>query len=366
MSSTRKRGMGLVIVTAAMLVSGLIVIPGTNEASEQEMKELAVNFLEDVAGIDMNRYSVTYFYVNYNTTTGWGFPHTSVGLEFGAYTVYIQIVQGSVFSYRLYDNGDTDIDFEELRSNVEIEEHTVQDYAHRLDNAFEKYEQHFSVDNSELYGTLSLAKSTGEKEIECGSWRLTVNTEHYYRGADTFVRFRWDEFVGEYRAGRGEGIVMTDTGIITSLHSRRTWQIGTTDINVTEEEAIEIARPYAEEFAEEYDSEITDINTSLAFIWDRHTLHPDNDDPRMIYPKWTVRFEFYGDIKPVTGLYVSIWADNGEAYFTGKSGTYGSHPPSPVPRSVPWNIVIPVLILSIVALAVAYHKKVIKGGENHV
>ncbi len=365
MSCRRKRRSGLVVLSVVMLVSGLIVIPCTNEASEQDMKELAVSFLEDVAGIDMSSYSVGYFHVNRDATTGYRFPYTSVTFEFGDYKGRILLAQGRVLSYRLYDYSDTDVDFEKLLSNVEIEEPTVMGYADRLDTAFEKYEQHFSVDKSELYETLSLAKSTGEKEIESDSWRLNVNTEHSHRQTDTFVQFSWSEYVGEFKSTRGVRIVMTDSGVIVQLVSRLIYQYGTTDINISKEEAIEIARPYAEEFADEYGSEITGINATLYFMRDWHTLHPDNDNNTMLlYPKWTVRFEFYGDIKPVTGLYASIWADNGEVYNTGKSGTYGSHPPSPVPRSMPWNIIIPILIVSVVTFAVAYHKVISKGGRK--
>ncbi len=343
-SSINKVSKVLTLAITLMLVGGFMVSSNTEAASGPELMELAVNFLEDVAGIDMENYVIIRF--DFDTKTAeenyrGNYAYTSMTITFSRYTARIKMVDGKVYSYDLYHTYGTTLEPDKILTDVNIEEPTVSDYAERLGSSFDGYEQHFSVDNSEIHDSLAIAKSTGESPVESGSWRLFIDTEHEKDGYE-FVKFSWRVFVNDIRTGRSISLTMTESGVITSLYDKRVYYIATAEVSISKEEAIEIATPYAQEYADKYGSKIIGTDAALRFVTDS-----SSDDDFALYPTYGIHFVFYGAGANTCGYSVYIWGHDGEVYRSGITGSMSCNPPSPTPGYVLFNYILPVILLII-------------------
>ena len=162
--------------------------------------------------------------------------------------------------------------------------------------------------------------------------------------------FRWYWTKGELKSYR-KGIQVyfdMDKGFVEAfIFSWPFYKIGSTDINVSEEEAVQMALEEAEGVINETGAKVKDIDTEL--VMGRRV------DYFTLYPIWLIWIWFdgfyeYGCEKNVIGYHVAIWADTGEiktketvALIGGGSGGEGSgqeHEPVAepnVPPEVPPN-----------------------------
>jgi len=104
------------------------------------------------------------------------------------------------------------------------------------------------------------------------------------------------------------------------------YPIGSTEINISKEQAINIALPYIQQYVQEKNRVIESLDAELHFDrdWDG-----TRGDIYIIYPEWTVDANFTKSPSDlwVFGYTVSVWADKGQVSrsipqcITGKSGT---------------------------------------------
>jgi hypothetical protein len=98
------------------------------------------------------------------------------------------------------------------------------------------------------------------------------------------------------------------------------YYVTTTAVNVSEEEAIAMAVPYATVYANLHGRTILFTNATFDFARDIGCVRGDDF---AIYPRWTVSFTF--DIvnnESVYGYAVALWADNGQVYYNTSQGFY--------------------------------------------
>ena len=185
----------------------------------------------------------------------------------------------------------------------------------------------------------------------------TVLDEEHDMALEVEVRTKWSECVfrwywakGELKAkGKGLAIYIDMDMMVVKIFSFAWpfYKIGSTDINVSEEEAVQMALEEAEEVINETGAKVKDIDTELVM--------GSRVDYFTLYPIWLIWIWFdgfyeYGCEKNVIGYHVAIWADTGEiktketvALIGGGSGGEGSgqeHEPVAepnVPPEVPPN-----------------------------
>jgi hypothetical protein len=98
------------------------------------------------------------------------------------------------------------------------------------------------------------------------------------------------------------------------------YYVATTNVTVTEQEAISMATPYATDYAGQYGQAITATNATFDYARDVGCVRGDNF---AIYPRWTVSFTFDKvNNESVSGYTVAIWADNGQVYYDEPQGSY--------------------------------------------
>jgi hypothetical protein len=109
--------------------------------------------------------------------------------------------------------------------------------------------------------------------------------------------------------------IMT-SGIITCF-GRTGRYLASSVVNITEEDAIAKAKPYAEEYAQNYNRKIVSTE-ALLVLWNDPYCKRSNSS-EALYPVWFINFEFDETIRldsfeGVYGYHVNIWADNCEVY----------------------------------------------------
>jgi len=116
-------------------------------------------------------------------------------------------------------------------------------------------------------------------------------------------------------------ISISKSGLVTEFVDHLgVYTVATTSINVSEQEAINIATSYIKAYAQKHQQEIKEINAKCEFIKD---ISCSRGDSFIIYPHWHIMAMFdKTNEENVCGYSVMIWADNGKVYHHGPQGYY--------------------------------------------
>jgi len=98
------------------------------------------------------------------------------------------------------------------------------------------------------------------------------------------------------------------------------WKIGTTNLNVSREQAINLARPIAEAYAKDIGVNVSFAETELSWQADENQTHGNNS--LAIYPIWVVSSHFSEKKDYAIGYHVALWADTGQVLDEGPIAFY--------------------------------------------
>jgi hypothetical protein len=152
---------------------------------------------------------------------------------------------------------------------------------------------------------------------------------------------------GQCTGGQSVGMSISKNGRVTMLMDNlATFYVATTDINVSEAEAINITMPYAQAYAETHGQRVIWTNATLEW---RRDLDSSRGDDLAIYPSWRVELSYdKTNNESVFGYWAQIWADTGQIEGRGSAGGYSA------PKSdylvYPWPMIA---VITIVAIVVA-------------
>jgi hypothetical protein len=170
----------------------------------------------------------------------------------------------------------------------------------------------------------------------------------YYDSANQpeYVKVQWYEKAdGNKLAFMSTSIVIAKNGLVISLiDNLAIYDVATTQVNVSEEQAIDTAMPYIEAYAKENNRVTTSVNAVFFYSVDSISVRGNN---RLIYPQWTVSAGFDNSNKSgVYGYAVMLWADNGEVFH---------YVPVEVLRPITQNSppYIPIMIMFAITVALA-------------
>ena len=159
-----------------------------------------------------------------------------------------------------------------------------------------------------------------------GNWKLKVTT-----GAD-YTAFEWIYMLGglDFPGLTLEFLKGTFCGL-GDIWSK--YKVGSTDVNVSKEEAINIAWKHVENFSWTVDGvEVTDFNILEEPLTASLLTTRSREEPLTLYPHW--RIELYLDkVYPgmVNRISLAIWADTGEVISCVPLGGGGGLPPDTSP-----------------------------------
>jgi hypothetical protein len=179
-----------------------------------------------------------------------------------------------------------------------------------------------ALDYNRLIGMLSTAIETKNQHIEDEEFALNISyTENcstlYDYMENTVIRFA--RKVNGYRLP-GDYFVMSFSkdGWLTRIVDNTIFYVATTVVNVSMEQAISKALPYAEAYAHSHGQKVKDVNATFGFTRD---IGCRRGDDWAMYPRWMVWITFDKTTEEHVFAYaVFIWADNGEVYHYGPQG----------------------------------------------
>jgi len=273
-------------------------------------KPIGLRFLEEVAGFDMESYNVT--------------EYSSTGERI---VIMFNDVHNKMVAKIFYQKGkfwwyclEGDFPGGEPTLDLCLKE------AYRF---IEAYGMFFNLRYcSKFLEMLSTAIQSGNNVVE--SENLTLRILCSSNDTSRFVKLRYNyKFEGYEVDIMSLDMSVSKNGVVTDFSD--TFNICSipknVHINVSKEEALMMARPYAERYARQHNVKIIETKVGLGFPRDMDCKR--GSDPTAVYPEWSVEFFFDRLLEDGTyGYQVGIWADIGEVEYHGPAGIY-YRPPSP-------------------------------------
>jgi hypothetical protein len=252
---------------------------------------------------------------------------------------HITFIDGVFWWYRL----------ELLNGSLETDEHAFVYYLNKGYQIMNKYMKYYNLTHvSNFVYMISLALYTNKLTVENDDALLKIWFDANGSTPMQHAHFHWFSKINGQFVDPGLSVYfsLSKNGLLTELiDNMRIFRLGTTNISISEQQAIEIARPYIDAYAQKHRQQVKKINVSLDFVGDFDGAR--GGDEFTLFPLWTV-IATYDRLneESVDGYGVLIWADNGEIH---------SHVPSgwfirPTPKSNPW----PALAVLVIVLPAVF------------
>jgi hypothetical protein len=138
------------------------------------------------------------------------------------------------------------------------------------------------------------------------------NTKIDFSISDNEETVRWTQTINHLEIGYNKLQVTFKNGFLESFTDNwNQYTVGNTEVNVSEKEAIQIAREYAERHL----IEVWPGNLTTLYLRDEPvyaTLSMQPRDLESVYPHWQVHFLFDRVFSSFDGIKVSLWADTAD------------------------------------------------------
>jgi hypothetical protein len=140
---------------------------------------------------------------------------------------------------------------------------------------------------------------------------------------ESFTTVRWykkiaNQFVSDYQR---ISIIISKGGFLTGFCDYLgAYYVATTSMNVSEEQAASISRPFAEVYGEVQGQQIVWTTTSLQWISDRESQRGDDI---AVYPAWCFEARYNETKLGAYGYKAWVWGDNGQIFWKGPMGFIG-------------------------------------------
>ena len=295
--------------------------------SDSNAKPVAIGFLEQVAGINMNAYTVVSVDASTDKMLDSQHFRTNVGIVINdsqnQFYALVTFIDDKFWMYTL----------DLVTGNLGTGEQSFNDSLTAISRARNAYRTYFNISyGSEFAQAIWTAQQTQNHTVENEQGLLTIQ---YAENSSTPIRYtkvRWVQRIGDQLINtRSTEIYFSNSGLLTELGDNLAIHyVASTSINTSRDEAMEIAMPYIEEYAQEHQQQVKAVNATLEYVLD---LSCNRGDSFAIYPEWSVEAVFdKTNEQTVYGYSVGIWADTGAAYYHEPQGSYslsgGSNPPS--------------------------------------
>jgi hypothetical protein len=343
-----------VLILMLVLVFPLLQVP-TAYSAELTTEEKALAFLEDVVMLDMKKYNVTVRTGFENYSTSWGVlplggarcnlesddSKLRASFRFENYTL-------TYFHLYVYDGSPL---FTQLPSANFLE---------RADAFLGRYQDYLGTSEcQELRNMLSTV--TEEKNLTTTVNNVRFELTKYSSSAE----LRWDITFDGADYTRLSFYFMS-SGEFGFSDTRNLYEIGSTDLNVSREEAISIARERAAYLPWKAGMGNETVEVTAYTIVDEPVgaaLYTRCREPLVLYPYWSVTL-YLDKVYPgnVIGFTFEIWADTGEIINGRLNTLMGGIPPedSTEPNIIPefpsWSLLLTLLVV-IVVVAVIYRRR---------
>lgn len=312
----------MVCLLVAFLGFSICSIKSGYSEPTPDYKCIALDFLGHVLEIDISEYAVSTFRSSETAIPGSVRRQTNVRVELNnsvsTFVCVMTFIDGRFWFYR------ADTAF----GSISRVEQASDDCLAIVKKTIKQYQEHFNATYcSEFVQMLDSylqthGASTENATLENANAVMTIDRRSDESADSVRNRIDWfykinNEFKIPFRSIQ---IVTTGAGLITRLTDNiGVYNVVTTNIALSKDEAIEIARPYIESYARQYNQAIREINATLGFVGD---VASKRGDKFSVYPQWAV-MGTYDKVngENVVGYAVMLWADNGVVHHHGPQGS---------------------------------------------
>jgi hypothetical protein len=261
-------------------------------------------FLRDVVYLDMKKYFSTLEGNTVEYRSDWGIVEEiwkySLTYEGSKLDVTLRFRNNTLSSYYLHVIEGTPY-YSQLQPN------NILDSAKALLERYQTYSRASYLET--MRNMLETVDSIGDSETKSGNVKLIISTEV----TDVRIQFVYTSDNVDFQAKSVE-LIFDNYGFLQSLSDDWThFKAGSTEVNISKEEAINIAIEYAKNHSWTANGEVISNFTLVEESASADLWPHSREDPLVLIPYWYV--EIYLDrIYPdrVDRLAVGLWADTGE------------------------------------------------------
>ena len=261
-------------------------------------------FLRDVVYLDMKKYFSTLEGNTVEYRSDWGIVEEiwkySLTHEGSKLDVTLRFRNNTLSSYYLHV-------LEGTPYYSQLQPSNILDSAKGLLERYQIYSRASYLET--MRNMLETVDSIGDSETKSGNVKLIISTEV----TDVKIQFVYTSDNVDFQAKRVE-LIFDNYGFLQSLRDDWThFKAGSTEVNVSEEEAINIAIEYAKNYSWTANGEVINNFTLIEESASADLWPHSREEPLVLIPYWYV--EIYLDrVYPdrVDRLAVGLWADTGE------------------------------------------------------
>jgi hypothetical protein len=303
------------LVLMAVSAVSFVQLPAGHSA-ELTAPEKALMFLEDVVEVDVAKYDVTLASNWVDYPPHWGglaeevVRHDLDGGNESSLRVTCRFREDTVHSYSLQASRGSPIFAEPQPTSL-------------LDAAkgfIKRYQTYFKASYiKEMRSMLDMVDGTEDATVTSGNMKLTILNQEVQNDptVEPVARtlFEWTYTVNDVDAPQNVVRVTFEEGVFKSLvDDWNLYSVGSSEVNVSREEAISLARKAAEDYKLQIYLEdgLTDVEFKLADEPVRAGLSMYPRETLTVYPFWRIELYFDKHYYSAYGIQVGIWADTGE------------------------------------------------------
>jgi len=297
-----KRAFRAALVVALAMISAVTLIYFASEPSvDQTFSKQAISFLEDVVKLDMTQYNVRQVESSESSS------NLSDSSEL---TIKYALVSGGSKIDALFSFRDTTLTWCKLYF-IEGSPLYAQELYMGSIEAFEGFLERYQAYSNfsyvqDMLDLLNMVNETEPATVISGNIRFDFS----FSGDEETAS--WIQTVNGVEIGYNTVHVSFSNGFFESFtDSWNRYAVGNAEVNVSEEDAVRIAR----EFAERHLVEVWPANLTTLYLRDEPAYAALSMQPRdveRVYPLWQVHFLFDRVFSGFDGIRVSLWADTSE------------------------------------------------------
>lgn len=163
---------------------------------------------------------------------------------------------------------------------------------------------------------------TQDSVIELENSLLDINFHDVSENGTDYVSYLWFKKIDGVKVPNlSVTLYVTEYGIVNKFSNNLPlYTIVDTEDLISEEQAILLAQPYIDEYANEEDRKVVNIEAEFRYSRDFKCCRGDS---YTIYPEWAISANFSELSKEgVYGYSVLVWADTGKLHSSGIQGTF--------------------------------------------
>jgi len=285
-------------------------------ASDSDLYQSAVSFLERVAGMNLSIYTgLSPRLVDFTDPRS---VHTSfdvdivLGNKSDGLSTNVGFFDGKIWGYKLYLPSQHPEGGKTLNDCLAIASRTIDAYGELCNVTY----------SQDVASMISAAMQGQNLTVENDRALLTISCDEGSYGS--FTRLGWYKKIGNGSTTEYQSIGMTLSKDGLLIHFEDTlaaYHVVTTSVNVSEADVINVSKPYAEANAKSYGLEI--VSSEARLEWWRDYDFMRGNDEFAVYPMWVFTSK-YNSTAGIVGYGVEMWADNGQIFDKGVEGEYGA------------------------------------------